>query len=271
MRSILVAVMGQSLDRDAVGRVLRRASELADDGLSTLPLPGVVDEQALVEAAAEVGIPAAAVHRALAVEQLDPLPRARPADRLVGAAVVAVDAELTGSAPDVLARLDAWFVEGHHLHRHRVRGGRGEWTMRTGLVGRTIRKVRVATGEGRLGRMRHVWVSTGDTGSGTTVVRVEVDRKHDRRVSAAAGTTVAVVATVGTVALAAVTAPVLLVAAPLGLAAGVRVAGGGRGRATAVAGEVDRVLDAVDDEISPTRLRTDVARRMVGRPRRSIA
>ena len=123
----------------------------------------------------------------------------------------------------------------------------------------------MATGEGRLGRMRHVWVSTGDTGSGTTVVRVEVDRKHDRRVSAAAGTTVAVVATVGTVALAAVTAPVLLVAAPLGLAAGVRVAGGGRGRATAVAGEVDRVLDAVDDEISPTRLRTDVARRMVGR------
>ena len=120
-----VARPGRRGSRAPAGQRARRR------GLSTLPLPGVVDEQALVEAAAEVGIPAAAVHRALAVEQLDPLPRARPADRLVGAAVVAVDAELTGSAPDVLARLDAWFVEGHHLHRHRVRGGRGEWTMRT--------------------------------------------------------------------------------------------------------------------------------------------
>ena len=95
--------------------------------------------------------------------------------------------------------------------------------------------------------MRRVDVSTGDTGIGTTVVRVEVDRSRDRKVAAAAGTAVAAMATVGTVALAAVTAPVLLVAAPLGLAAGVRVAGSGRGRATAVAGEVDRVLDAVDD------------------------
>jgi hypothetical protein len=75
----------------------------------------------------------------------------------------------------------------------------------------------------------------------------------------------------GTVALAAVTAPVLLVAAPLGLAAGVRVAANGRGKANAVAEEVDRVLDAVDDGISPTRLRTDVARRMIGRTSRSIA
>lgn len=258
------------LDRDAVGRVLRRASELAEEGSGAMPPPGVVNEQALVEAAAEVGIPAAAVHRALAVEQLDPLPRSRPADRLVGAAIVAVDAELTGAAPDVLARLDAWFVEGHHLHRHRVRGGRGEWTMRTGLVGRTIRKVRVATGEGRLGRMRHVWVSTGDTGAGTTMVRVEVDRGRARRVAAASGVAVAAVATAGTVALAVLAAPVLLVAAPVGVVAGARVAGGGRTQAGVIAGEVDRVLDAVDEQTAPVRLRTDVARRVAGLPRRSL-
>lgn len=252
------------LDRDAVGRVLRRASDLAGpwpDGL----LPIGVSEQALVEAAAEVGIPVAAVRRALAVEQLDPLPRPRAGDRIVGAAVVAVDAEVAGAASDVLAQLDAWFVDGHHLRRHRVRGGHGEWTKRTGIVGRTVRQVRFATGEGRLGKVRKVCVSTGDTGTGTTVVRVEVDRAHDRRMAGATGAVVAAVATVGTVALAAVTAPVLLVAAPLGLAAGVRVAGGGRREAKVIAGEVDRVLDAVDEHTPPTRLRIDVARRMIGR------
>ena len=269
-RSNLVLVTERMLDRDAVGRVLRRASEFADKESGALPPPDVVNERALVEAAAEVGIPAAAVHRAIAVERLDPLPRPRPTDRLVGAAIVAVDAEVSGSAPEVLARLDAWLVEGHHLHRHRVRDGRGEWTMRKGLVGRTVRQVRVATGEGRLGRMRHVWVSTGDTGTGTTMVRVEVDRRRGRKTAAAAGAAVATVATVGTVALAALTAPLLLVAAPVGLVVGVRVAGSGRTQVGEIAGEVDRVLDAVDEHTAPVRLRTDVARRVVGSPHRSL-
>ena len=246
------AVTERTLDHDTVGRVLRRASDLADGGPSALPAPSGVSERALVEAAAEVGIPLTAVRRALAIEQLDPVPRRKVGDRVVGAAVVTVDGEVVGSATDVLARFDAWFVDGHHLHRHRVRDGHGVWTKRRGLVGRTVRTVRGAIGEGQLGRMRRVDVSTGDTGIGTTVVRVEVDRSRDRKVAAVAGTAVAAMATVGTVALAAATAPVLLVAAPLGLAAGVRVAGGGRGRATAVAGEVDRVLDAVDGRVSPT-------------------
>jgi hypothetical protein len=258
------------LDRDAVRRVLRRASQWAGDGSAMLPALDGVSEEALVEAAVEVGIPVVAVRRALAVERLDPLPRPRAGDRIVGAAVVAVDAEVTGSASDVLASLDAWFVDGHHLRRNRLRNGRGEWTKRRGIVGRTVRHVRVATGEGHLGRMRHVWVSTGDTGTGTTVVRVEVDRAHDRRTSAAAGAAVATAATLGTLVLAAVTAPALLVATPFALVAGVRVAGGGRSRASVVAGEVDRVLDAVDEREKPVRLRTDVARRVIGRTRHSI-
>ena len=49
----------------------------------------------------------------------------RGGDPLVGAAVVAVDAEVLGSSSDVLARLDAWFVDGHHLRRDRLRDGWG--------------------------------------------------------------------------------------------------------------------------------------------------
>ena len=262
--------MGHQLDRDAVGRVLRRASQLAGDGSDVPSIVGGIDEQALVEAAAEVGIPTAAVRRALALERLHPRPRPRAGDRIVGAAVVAVDAEVAGSASDVLARLDAWFVDGHHLRRHRVRDGHGEWTKRKGIVGRTVRHVRVATGEGHLGGVQRVCVSTGETGVGTTVVRVEVDRGRERRASAAAGVAVATLATAGTLLLAAVTAPALLVATPVAVLAGIRVAGGGRSRASVVAGEVDRLLDAVDDRVPPIRLRTDVASRVIGRTRHSI-
>ena len=111
----------QLLDRETVGRVLRRASDLSDNEQEPLPQLGGVSEQALVEAAGEVGISAVAVRRALAIERLDPLPRHHVGDRLVGAPVVAVDAEVCGSAADLLARMDAWLVDGHHLRRDRLR------------------------------------------------------------------------------------------------------------------------------------------------------
>lgn len=257
------------LDRETVGRVLRRASDLADDEQEVLLQLGGVSEQTLVDAAVEVGIPARAVRRALAVERLDPLPRHHLGDRLVGAAVVAVDAEVLGSASDVLARLDAWFVDGHHLRRDRLRDGRGVWTKRRGIVGRTVRTVRLATGEGRLGRVRRVCVSTSDTGTGTTVVRVEVDQSRARS-STAAGTALAGMATASTIVLAVIAGPVLLVATPIGLAAVVGLAGGGRSRENAVALEIERVLDAVNECLAPTRLRADIARRAVGRTHRSV-
>jgi hypothetical protein len=252
------------LDRATVDRVLRRASELSDDDDDEPELRlGSVSERALLEAAVEAGIPAQAVRRALAEERLDPMPRRRPGDRIVGSAVVAVDAEVDGSPAMVLNRLDAWFVEGHHLRRDRLRNGRGVWTKRPGLVGRTIRSVRYATGEGRLGRVRSVRASTGDTGIGTTMVRVEVDQDRARR-TAASGAAAAGAATLGGVVLAVVAGPVALIAVPIGLAAGVVAASGGRSHATAVAREVDRVLDSVDQGIAPTRLRTDLVRRATG-------
>ena len=87
--------MGEPLDRDVVTRVLRRASELADDG--TPPVDGI-DEEALVEAADEVGIPVDAVRRAIAVERLGPAPGGRLGDVVLGRSIVVVDAELPGPA-----------------------------------------------------------------------------------------------------------------------------------------------------------------------------
>jgi hypothetical protein len=101
------------------------------------------------------------------------------------------------------------------------------------------------------------------------VVRVEADHSRARR-TAAAGVALAAAGTLSTVVLAVVVGPLFLIAAPIELAVGIGVGGGARSRANALAREVDRVLDAVDDNIAPTRLRADVARRLVGRLHRSV-
>ena len=257
------------LDRAAVARIIRRASELAGPEVVESSTDGI-DEAALIAAADEVGLPVIAVQRSLATERLGHLPDPRFTDRLVGPEMIAIDNEIAGSAHDVLDRLDAWLVDGHHLRRDRLRDGRGEWSKRTGVVGVTMRKLRGATGEGRLGRNRRITAAAQDIGSGSAVVRVVVDRAGDRRRSAVGGVIVVLGGT-GGLAVAAASVPVVLLAAPIAVVGGVGVAMTGRARAARTANEVERVLEFVADHEAPTRLRTEVARRMRGRrPSRQI-
>ena len=256
------------LDRAAVERVLRRASELAGiDADDPLEL-GAIDEETLVVAAVEAGIPAPAVRRAIAIERLGPAPPAHVGDSLVGPTIVIDEQELPGRADDVLSRIDTWLVAGHHMRRDRLRHGRGEWSKRTGIVGTTIRTIRHATGEGHLGDLQRIAATARDTGTGTCVVRVEADRHRDRTVRVASGVAVGGAAAVGVVGVALVTAPLVLLAAPVAIAAGCGIAATGRARANRVVREVDRMIDAVDQQVEPARLRADVYRRVRGVPRR---
>ena len=215
------------LDPDTVARVIHRASAFADDGAHGRHGDGVSVE-ALIEAASEVGIPAAAVRRALALERLDPAPSARPTDRIVGPATVTADAEVAGSAAEALAHLDAWLVDGHHLRRDHLRDGRGRWTKRTDIIGAFVRALRCATGEGRLGREVRLAASTSETGSDTTMVRLAVDRSRARQAAIAAGVAVATVAVAATIAVTMAVGPLFLALLPVGLAAGFAVASAGR-------------------------------------------
>jgi len=251
------------IDHETVARIIRRATELAGPVQPDAAYAGI-SRNALVAAANEVGIPAAAVLRSIAVERLGPGPEVHVTDRLFGAAVVAVDDEIAGSPDDVLRRIDAWLVEGHHLRRDRIRNGRGEWSKRSGLVGVTVRRLRVATGEGRLGEFRQVTAAAEDIGTGSTAVRVMVDRTSSRRAATASGA-VAAVGGAGGIIAAATLGPVALVAAPLVVIGAVGMARTGSSRARRTATEVERMLEAVADHQPPSRLRTEVARRVVGR------
>jgi len=258
------------LDRAAVARIIRRASELAGPESGDDPA-GTIEEAALIAAAHEVGLPVIAVQRSLATERLGDVPVPRFADRLLGPGVVAVDDEIAGSAHDVLGRVDAWLVEGHHLRRDRLRDGRGEWSKRTGVVGVTMRKLRGATGEGRLGRNHRITATAQDIGSGSAVIRVAVDRSTDRRRSAVGGVIVVVGGTGGLAVAAAASVPVVLLVTPFAVVGGVGVAMTSRARAARTVQEVERMLESVADHEAPTRLRTEVARRVRGRrPSRQI-
>ena len=187
---------------------------------------------------------------------------------MLGEPVVVVEQELAGGPRDVLARLDMWLVGGHHLRRDRLRDGRGSWSRRRGLIGRTYRTVRHATGEGHLGELARVEAVVCDTGVGTCMVRVAADRRRDRRVRGAIGTAIAGVGAAMVVAGAAAAGPLVLLAAPVAAGIGASIAGTGRAQAADVGREVERVLDAVDDEVMPSRLRPRFVRRAVGSPRR---
>ncbi|MCU1389811.1 MAG: hypothetical protein JWL72_3149 [Ilumatobacteraceae bacterium] len=254
----------EHLDPEVVSRVIRRALEISgpitiDDSKAT-----GVRRDALIAAAGEVGLPVVAVLRSIAVEHLGQLPAARVGDRIVGAAVIAVDDEIAGTPEDVLARIDRWLVDGHHRRRDRLRGGTGEWSKRSGLVGGTMRRMRKATGEGRLGDYRHVGATAEDIGTGSTAVRVTVDRQTDRTLAAAGGAAVILGGAGGVVATAAA-GPVVLLAAPFVIVGGVSVALSGRRRAKRTEVEIARLLEAVADHNTPTRLRVEVAQRMTGR------
>lgn len=258
------------LDRATTRRVFRQASASDSRG----PVGDAVDadefdDDTVVAAAIEAGIDPAAVRRALAVERLGDAPAHARSDGLLGAAEVCVDGEVVGSPSEVLERVDAWLVSGHHLRRDRVRSGRGVWRRRHGVLGVTFRTVHRATGEGRLGELARVEAVAVDTGSGTSAVRVTADRRRDRLVRASVGAAAGVFGATAVVAIAAVSAPVVLVAAPLALGVGTGIAATGRRAATDVSTELERVLDAVDHGDVPARLGPDVVRRVIARSGRS--
>lgn len=258
------------LDRATTRRVLRRASaaevERVAGAASDGPDPfDTIDVETVVAAAVDAGIAEAEVRRAIAIERLGDAPRARRGDALLGPAEVAVDAELAGTPGELLARLDGWLVNGHHMRRDRLRGGRGVWSRRQGPFGTLLRSARKAIGEGHLGELERIEAAAADTGAGTSAVRVVADRRRDR-LQRAAGSALTGVGGTALVATAAATGELLVLLAtplPIGLAA--IIAGTGRRAARQVAGEVERVLDAVEQGDQASGLGADIVRRVIGR------
>jgi hypothetical protein len=253
-----------SFESSVVARILRRAGDIEHDRDAEND-PRIIAEASLIAAAEEVGMSVDAVRHSIAVERLGPLPETRRGDRLVGPARVHVDAELPAKANEALARVDSWLVDGHHLRRDVLQSGHGEWSKRSGVVGVTVRTIRGATGEGKLGDSQRIDATARETGSGSSVVRVTVDRTTNRRI-AGGGASVAAAGGVAGVVLAVVAAPpIALVALPISMLVGAAMTSAGRRQARETEREIQRMLNAVTAGAGPTRLSVDVVRRVTGR------
>jgi hypothetical protein len=233
------------MDRDAVERVLRRATELSphDDDVPA------IDAEAVVEAASEAGIPAEAVRQSLAIERLGPTTGVAKLDRVIGPHFVYVERTVTVEPDVALDRLAEWLKSRHYLRQERSLPGEMTWSKRKGLAATALRSTRSFTGEGRLGDVRLLRAQAVDIDEATSLVRVSIDRTRNRRGKLAAGSLLgagSVVAFSGAV----MATPIALAGIPIA-AASIGVARSGHRHASALERELLRLLDAVEHGRGP--------------------
>lgn len=264
--------MSELLDPETVERVVRRAQELTRAGEDDDAVrPGTIDESVLLEAAAEVGIEPVALRRALALERLEVASGPSRGDRVLGPPTVSRTRVLDVDADDVLDRLDAWLTSSGRLVAVRRAGGTVEWVPRTGIwtALHHLRRPPLTPSAQKADRVvadvRAVPVPSPASASSrsspsSSVVRVTVDRRSDRRSSGNAGLAVSGAGAVGSLAALTVLVPGFLVVSIPAMGLGGWLAGSGRRRADAVADELDKLLDVVEAGDRPPSM-TDRLRR----------
>ena len=268
------------LDADEAGRVLRRARGLAtehgvDDDTDAVVSGAGVSGQALVEAAAEVGIDPDSVRDALALERFDAdLPERGRLDRLAGPGAVAVERVVRREPDAAVADAEAWLAVTYRMRCIRTADGELECRPRSGITAVAGRSMAGATGEANIKAVERLIVAVQPLELGAsdeaprTLVRFIAVREGSRRRRLGAGSMAGVagvgVGVAGATAGAMVAGPLLAV--PL-LVGGFSVMRSGSRHADKVELELVRVLSAVDRGERPVGLVGRAARRA----RRAVA
>jgi len=250
------------LDRSAVDRVLRRASELSPPRHGTLAAGQAFSEEVVIASAEEVGLDPAAVRVSLAIERLGPPAAPARADRLLGAAEVISERVLTLDAAAAVERLDELMVRQHQLRTKRSRPNGREWQKRKGTVGAVQRAALAVTGDAGLSGVARVEATASAVDDQRSVVRLVADRRGQRAGMAAGSAAVGGVTVAGIAVVSVLTAPILLVTTPLAVGAAVGIAALGRKQAAELADELDAVFDAIEQGNEPVTL-TDSLRRVM--------
>lgn len=245
---------GSRFDREAAERVLRRAIALADSAERAAVDDGLA-EQALVEAAEELGLDAGTVRLAAAEERLGLLPKGHEGvlDRLAGPAEVAVTTLVGWSAPDVMAHADQWLRRHGSLRRSRLDpdGLFATYTRRTDLAASVQRSVRSVLGREQLVGVRNLKLAVAAVDDDHSAVALIGDLSTDRAAVAAAGASIAGLGSVLCVAGAFAETGLLWLGVPVSIAAGLGVLRMRVASLAGVRGTLDGVLGrvvAADDE-----------------------
>ena len=251
------------LDRAAVDRVLRRASDLTASHPSVAganPGTGGMSEQVLLEAATEAGLDPDAVRLSLAIERLGPAETGTRFDGTVGPKAATVERIIALDLDTILGRIDDLLQRQHGLRRTRSGGDWGEWRKRNDALGKVQRIARAGSGNAQLRKLVRVEARTSAVDAGRTIVRIVADRTPQRTEAIAAGSVIGGLGLVVTGMAAVVTTPVVVAAAPVALVAGAATARTGRKQHTDLLADLEHLLDTVERGVRPVTLTDDVRR-----------
>lgn len=256
------------LDRDAAERVLRRAVALGDQ-------PGAEDDsfdvEVLIEAAGDLGVPAAAVQRAIAEEQAGLL-AGEPSrlDRLVGPAAISAARVVDLDASDALSLTDQWLRRQWAFKRVRAGDTVAEYRRRTDMVASMQRTARSMSGKDNADKVRSLRVVVRELPSSASIVAVVVDLEASRSfaemgagVVAGGGTLMSTVATLTSDPL--ISWPLVGIPASVALGAGVLVTR--RAWTGGIDVALEGLLDRVESTEAPPTVIGGIATRLCGGPR----
>lgn len=264
-----VPVAGGPTDPSPAQQILRRALELADQGVTDGPALGPDELRAV---AGELGVPASAVAAALAEQQVAAgLPAAGTVSRLVGPVAVVGWRHVEADRTQTERLVASWLEAGHALRVRRLGNGTMIGTRKPGLAGSVARTVRAARGGRDLAGRGEVRASVvpDDEGAGGSVACILVDLRLRRLAAVQGGGAVGMAGLAASVVAGAVLAPpVLLVGVPVSLGAGVATAAL-RHRAVVrmVTEEVEVTLDGVARRDPPAGAVRDLMRSVSRRAR----
>ncbi len=180
-------------DRDAAERVLRRAIDLAElDVLA--PSRQDISEQALAEAAEDLGLDVAAVRLAAAEERLGVLAQdSSNLDRVAGPAVVSATRMIERPASELVEVVDQWLRRHGALRRRRLdeRSLFAEYSRRSDPMAWVQRGARAVRGREHLRRVRRLRVVVQPVDTGRSVVALVADLQMERTAAVTGGSTVA--------------------------------------------------------------------------------
>ena len=258
-------------DRSAAERILRRAVHLADQDDATTTDDGI-SEQALVEAAEELGVDVAVVRRAVQEERLGLLLEVRRfGDALVGPGSLTVSRIVAGRSDQVLDRVDAWLRRLGALRRQRRDATSASYGRRGDVVASVQRATRSITGSEDLRRVRRLSVVATPIDPERCIVVIVADMQLERSLAVASGSGVAGVGSAVAVAEVVAWSPWFWLGVPVSMAAGCGLLVARAHGVPDVEASIEGVLDRVAaGELPPSVLGgvTERVLRNVGRSQR---
>lgn len=245
-------------DRDAAERVLRRAVRLAehdDHGVEQ----GGVSEQALIEAAEELGVDVEVVRRAAVEERLGLLVDGRRrGDQLVGVGRIRVHRDVPGTPEQAIELVDAWLKRIGSFRRQRGDAGSAQYARRGDPTAWAQRGARAVRGSQDLRRVRRLQVVATPMGRDRSLVVLDADLELERQLAVASGAGVAGAGSTVAVVEALVWTPWFWLAVPASVAAGTGVLVARAHGVPDVEASLEGLLDRVDAGERPTSVLGDV-------------